>query len=168
MANKLNVDLKDKFVRIDTTSHYMFHQYGWARGGFGCNPAAMGTAVFLEYPDGTSTRVEGYDVAEIIPDTEVQDILNKLPWDSKLNVTRNNLGKDYRRVVGDAQRLADVTERMPEEMREAVVQLGRIADPVHLLQSCATYLRSLPMEWQPDEEWLKPVDAAIALFTGEE
>lgn len=70
MGNNLNKDITGRFVLVrssgfkdpaqgSNTDERVF----LAKGGFGCKPHTMGTAVFGEFvADGEQCRVEGYDL----------------------------------------------------------------------------------------------------------
>lgn len=41
-------------------------------GGFGCNPQARGSAIFVKYDDGRMSRFNRSDVAEVVEDSVPQ------------------------------------------------------------------------------------------------
>jgi len=83
--NGPGVDITDKAVVLRADAHVeglrtMRDLLFWARGGFGCDPGTMGSAVVGTYlSDGERCRVEGYMVDRLATEQDLAAVAGS-PW----------------------------------------------------------------------------------------
>lgn len=70
MANKLNIELKDKIV-IARGKRFL------CEGGFGCSPQTSGVKIFGKFIDDKTLNSKGEQYTEFISGYEVEKIVTK-------------------------------------------------------------------------------------------
>lgn len=80
MANSLNQDIANKYVRLKSkTNSAKFQKSKWltvlVTGGFGDKPFTQGEALFILHVDGETRRVSGYDVERLATQKEIDSFV---------------------------------------------------------------------------------------------